>query len=223
VSAGEDFSTLLDELRALPAETEWLDFKEAKQNLDSDDLGRYVSALANEANLCGKPCAWLVLGVKDRRDPATGLRPVVGSAFRRGAAALNELKLQLAQSTAPSVASIQAVEIDRSDCAPGTRVLMLRIPPAPRGMPVGWKGHFYGRAGESIVALGSRYETIRLQSAVLDWSAQGVTDDLSWLDAQAVQQGRRLYAQKHPARAAELAAWSDQRLLAELALLPEGA
>ena len=41
---------LLDELRAMPAETEWLDFKEAKHGIDSDDLGRYVSALANEAN-----------------------------------------------------------------------------------------------------------------------------------------------------------------------------
>ena len=45
------FSPELDRLRALPAETEWLDFKEAKQSFDIDQLGRYVSALANEANL----------------------------------------------------------------------------------------------------------------------------------------------------------------------------
>jgi ATP-dependent DNA helicase RecG len=222
MSVDEDLPALLDQLRALPAETEWLDFKEAKQNLDSDDLGKYVSALANEANLCSRACGWLVLGVQDQRDPGTGLRPVVGSAFRRGAAALNELKLQLAQNTAPSVASIQAVEIDRPGCAPGTRVLMLRIPPAPRGMPVAWKGHFYGRAGESLVALGARYETIRLQSAVLDWSAQTVSDDFSVLDDAALLQGRKLYGQKHPARAGALAAWPDARLLAELALLPGG-
>lgn len=214
--------SLLDELLALPAETEWLDFKEAKQNIDSDDLGKYVSALANEANLCGRPCAWLVLGVKDRRDPATGLRPVVGTAFRRGAAALNELKLQLAQHTTPSVASIEAVEIERPGCAPGTRVLMLRIPPAPRGLPVGWKGHFYGRAGESLMALGARYETMRLQSAVLDWTAQVVSEEFALLDDVAIRHGRELYRQKHPSRAVESAVWSEARFLAELGLLQEG-
>jgi len=217
-----DFAVLLDTFRAMPAETEWLDFKEAKYNLDSDDLGRYVSALANEANLCGQPCGWLVLGVKDRRDPATGLRPVVGSHYRLGAVALNEMKLQVAQNTGPSVASIEAVELDHPDCAPGSRVLMLRIPPAPRGMPVDWKGHYYGRAGESVVALGARYETLRLQSAVLDWSAQLVTDGLAWLDTDAVQQGRRLYAQKHPGRVLELQGWPDERFLAELGLLSQG-
>lgn len=222
MEARADHDRLLDELLAMPAETEWLDFKEAKQNIDSDDLGRYVSALANEANLCDRACAWLVLGVRDRRDSVTGMRPVVGTAFRRGADALNELKLQLAQHTAPGVASIEAVEIERPGCAPGTRVLMLRIPPAPRGWPVGWKGHFYGRAGESVVALGARYETIRLQSAVLDWTAQALSGDVSLLDQAALLKGRKLYALKHPSRADESAAWSDSRFLAELGLLRDG-
>jgi hypothetical protein len=69
-----DAHSLLDELRGMPAETEWLDFKEAKRNFDLDDLGRYVSALSNEANLGYRHCAWLVLGVMDRRDPVTHLR-----------------------------------------------------------------------------------------------------------------------------------------------------
>lgn len=72
------------------------------------------------------------------------------------------------------------------------------------------------------MALGARYETIRLQSAVLDWSGQGVSGDLSLLDEPALQRGRQLYAQKHPTRAAELAGWSHHRFLAELSLLPEG-
>ena len=52
----------LDQLRAMPAETEWLDFKEARQSFDIDDLGRYVSALSNEANLQARRCGWLILG-----------------------------------------------------------------------------------------------------------------------------------------------------------------
>lgn len=213
----------LDKLRALPAETEWLDFKEAKQNFDLDDLGKYVSALANEANLCNRPCGWLVLGVKDRRDPVTLMRPIVGSAFKLGAAALNELKMHVAQHTSPVVSAIRAEGLPHVDCAHGSRVLMLGIPPAPRGMPVRWKGHMYGRAGESLVALDeAKYETIRTQVALLDWTAQCVSGDLSLLDEQSIRQARALYAQKHPRRAVEAAGWADERFLAELRLLREG-
>jgi hypothetical protein len=41
----------LAELMALLAEPAWFGFKEAKNNHDFDDLGRYVSALSNEAKL----------------------------------------------------------------------------------------------------------------------------------------------------------------------------
>ena len=63
----------LTEFLSLPAETEWVEFKEAKNNFD--DLGKYFSALSNEANLKGQPFGWLVFGVKDKPVP----RPIVGS------------------------------------------------------------------------------------------------------------------------------------------------
>ena len=214
------FSPELDRLRALPAETEWLDFKEAKQSFDIDQLGRYVSALANEANLHEKICGWFVLGVKDQRERATGLRPIVGSAFRTGTAAMNELKQSIAKNTTPSVAFMRVIELARPECAAGSRVLMLQVPPATRGMPVAWKGHYYGRVGESLGALGTnKYEAIRLQSAMLDWTGQCASDDLGLLDRAALQHGRTLYAQKHPRRAPELAGWDDRRFLAELSLI----
>ena len=56
----------LDELRALPGETEWVEFKHAERNFHFDDLGEYFSALSNEANLKVQPFGWLVFGVKDR-------------------------------------------------------------------------------------------------------------------------------------------------------------
>lgn len=214
---------LLDEFRALPAETEWLDFKEARQQFDTDDLGKYVSALANEANLGGRALAWLVLGVRDARDPATGMRPLVGSTWRRGVAALNELKHQIARDTSPAIGSLQAIELDDPACAPGSRVLMIGIPAAPRGMPVAWKGHYHGRAGSSLTALGpSRYEVIRMQATGLDWSAEAVADGADWADPTALALGRKLYAQKHPGRKDALVQWSDARFLAELGLMQGG-
>jgi len=61
-----DHKAKLDELLKLPAETEWVEFKEARSNLDSDDLGKYFVALCNEANLKGESAGWLVLGVQDK-------------------------------------------------------------------------------------------------------------------------------------------------------------
>ena len=41
---------LLDSLRNFPHEIEWVEFKEAKNGHDFNELGEYFSALSNEAN-----------------------------------------------------------------------------------------------------------------------------------------------------------------------------
>ena len=40
-------------------ENEVVEFKKAENNFDFDDLGKYFSALSNEANLRDKDFAWL--------------------------------------------------------------------------------------------------------------------------------------------------------------------
>ena len=42
----EALKKLLDEFLTLPSETEWLDFKEAKDNYDFNKFGKYFSALS---------------------------------------------------------------------------------------------------------------------------------------------------------------------------------
>lgn len=223
MSETQQIMVTLDELRALPAETEWLEFKEAPQSIDIDDLGRYVSALSNEANLHGRRSGWMILGVKDRRDEVSGLRPIVGSAFKTGVAAMNGLKLQIAQGTSPSVSFLRVCELVLPGCAAGSRVLMFEVPPAPQGMPVAWKDHHYGRVGESRSALGTtKYESIRAQPALFDWTGRGVGGDVQLLDEVALRQGRSLYANKHPRRAPELDHWSSERFLVELGLIRNG-
>ena len=73
-----DSESTLHELLALPAETESVEFKEAKNNYDSDDLGRYLSALSNEANLKGQAAGWLVFGVTNKVP-----RQIVGTSRNR--------------------------------------------------------------------------------------------------------------------------------------------
>lgn len=47
-------------------ENEYVEYKEAKNNFDFNELGKYFSALSNGANLLNKQYAWLVFGVHDK-------------------------------------------------------------------------------------------------------------------------------------------------------------
>jgi len=217
---------LLDSWRALPAETEWLDFKAAREQFNADELGRYVSALANEANLAGRAEGWLVFGVMDKRNAATGLRPVCGSRFAQDAVHRNALKRRVAEATAPAVSLAEPVEVQAPGCAPGARVLMWRVPAAPAGMPVAWQGHYYGRDGESLGALAlHELETIRAQAVLRDWSATPCEGGWALLDAAALVHARGLYRKRHASHAqvlAEAERWGDQEFLHRLRLAVAG-
>lgn len=188
----------LNEFRRMPTETEWLEFKEAKTQFDTDDLGRYVTAISNEANLCGQAAGWLIFGVKDKIDPNTKTRAVVGSSYAATTAAINELKRQIFSFTAPALGLSDPIDVAHPDCPSGTRVLMWEIPPAAAGMPVAWKGHWYGRSGEAMGALPlNKLDALRVQSQLADWSACLVTDDWDLLDRVAVQWAQEKYKQRH--------------------------
>ncbi len=51
----------MSELRAMPAEKEWLEFKEN----NGQDLGQYISALSNSACIHEKEYAYIVFGIQD--------------------------------------------------------------------------------------------------------------------------------------------------------------
>ena len=222
----------LDELRCMPVETEWVEFKEAKTSFDTDTLGRYVTAVSNEANLCGKEAGWLIFGVKDKIDFATGLRPIVGSSYANKAVIINELKQQIFSFTAPSLGLQDPFEVDHPDCAAGTRVLMWRIPATPTGMPMAWKGHYYARSGEALGPMPlNKQDALRAQSAVQDWSGVLATDDWSLLDPAAIEFAQALYKRRHATHPHRLSAlqhksvsdWLHDLRLAERGILTRAA
>ena len=65
---------LLHELCRLPKETEWLEFK--LNAADPEQIGEYISALANSAALCGKANAYVVWGVTDATHRSLGASPL---------------------------------------------------------------------------------------------------------------------------------------------------
>ena len=124
-------------------EDEVVEFKKAEHNFDFDDLGKYFSALSNEANLRDKPFAWMAFGVHDNT------REIIGTSFKNSLKSLQKLKQDLSQHTTDNNTFREIFEL----AIDGKRVLLFQIPAAPRGIPVAWHGHFYGRRGESLVAL----------------------------------------------------------------------
>ncbi|MGI9408982.1 MAG: RNA-binding domain-containing protein [Hyphomicrobiaceae bacterium] len=206
---GQTLYALLDEFRAKTEEVEWLEFKQARTKYDIDKLGKYFSALANEANLKGCQVAWLIFGIHDSHRDSAGRRNVVGTAYRTGAAALNELKKIVADHTPQHTTFNEIHEMEIN----GKRVLMLEIPAAPPGLPITWKGHFYGRDGSSIGPL-SYPELDQIRGQNTDWSAEIVSAaSLNDLDDAAIAQARVSFKEKHKDLSQEVDRWSDRVFL----------
>ena len=66
--SNEELIQKLAKFRKETKEKEWLEFKEAKNGISFDDLGKYFSALSNEAQLQSVECGWLILGIEDKRN-----------------------------------------------------------------------------------------------------------------------------------------------------------
>ena len=214
-AASHQLEALLD-LLISKWESEVVEFKRVGESFSTSDMGKYFSALANEANLRGLSGAWLILGVDNRS------RSVCGTDYRVEPDRLQGTKLQMAQGTAPSVSFRDIHVVSHAQ----GRVLMFEIPPAPMGMPISWQGHYYARAGESLVPLGlDKLDAIRAQTALTDWSAQVVAGaSLDDLDPVAIAQARRAFADKHANRfrPEEIANWPLETLLDRARLTRKG-
>ena len=68
----QDLIALVDRLRRLPRETEWLEFKH--NNADPQEIGDYLSALANEAALLNQTRGYLIFGIADTSHAVVGSR-----------------------------------------------------------------------------------------------------------------------------------------------------
>lgn len=192
---------ILTKLLSQEAENEVREFKEAKKGYDFTKLGKYFSALCNEANLKGQPHAWLVFGIENKQ------HTIVGSKFRPQRKDLDSLKSEIANKTTNRITFIEIFELS----LPEGRVVMFQIPAAPKGFPIAYEGHYYGRDGEVLVPLNiEELERIRLQVIKEDWSAtiipQATLDDL---DSVAIKLARSNYKTKFPDKSIEVDSWDD--------------
>ncbi len=203
----------LQQLLDSSGENEVVEFKEAKMNYDFRKLGKYFSALSNEANLKGDKCAWLVFGVNN-------CQRVVGTHFRENPKDLQSLKKEVADKTTERQTFVDIHIVSHAD----GRVLLFEIPAAPNGIPIAWDGHYYGREGESLAPLSiGEIERIRDQNRAHDWSAEICAGAaISDLSDKAIALARQEYANKNPGLKGEIENWGDERFLNKTKLTING-
>ena len=196
-------------------ESEVVEFKKAENNFDFDDLGKYFSALSNEANLRGLDFAWLIFGYDEKK------HEIVGTSYKNGESALNNLKHDFAQHTTDgqTFREIVPIEVD------GKRILMFKIPASPRNIVMKWKGIAFGRDGESLKPLNqSKMDEIRHQTPEPDWSAELVPNaTIDDLDEVAIAKARKMFKKVHSRiPAEEVNRWSTEEFLSKCELMVDG-
>jgi ATP-dependent DNA helicase RecG len=211
----ENLLNVLHDLMNLPTETEWVEFKEAGTTFDFEQIGRYVSALSNEANLNDKPEGWLIFGVTDKAP-----RKIVGSHFNETPPGLDKLKHKISLQTNHQLTFHSIEELH----TPEGRVVMFKVPPATRGIPTEWKGLVYGRIHDSTGQLAlHKIQRIRDQSATLDWSARICEKaTIANLDPAAIAFARQEYKKKNPHLVNDVDSWTDAEFLNRAGLCIDG-
>ena len=181
----EELIKILDELLLKP-ENECVEFKRAQNNFDIDNLGKYFSALGNEATLKNKQYSWIIFGVDDKTHKLSNTNFYKDNNF-------NKVKKQISDNTTDNISFIKIYEVIKD----GNRVVMFQVP-AASGTPINWKGFPYGRNGESIAPLDpNKIEQIKT-TASYDWSRQILENaTIDNLDEYAIKIAREQFKIKH--------------------------
>ncbi len=215
----------LEMLQRLPREQGTVEFK---SNLaEAEDIGQYLSALANTAALQGHERAWLVWGVAD------GTHAVTGTAFDPFNRKIgNQALIMWLQAMTRPRADFEFHEVAH----PVGRVVMLEIHPA-RSAPVAFQNVRYIRVDSNKVNLSDHPD----KEARL-WGRLGVKEDwtgavvpgatLADLDVQAVAAARVRFTEyllrsepderRHEVLRQEIAAWDDVTLLNKAHVTKQG-
>jgi ATP-dependent DNA helicase RecG len=156
-----------------PAETEHLEFKEAKQQYDTTRLLEYCVALANEGG------GHLVLGVTNAVP-----RRVVGTRAFASTTSMSEIKLAAVNRLGIRV---EVTELHHAD----GRVLVFTVQARPAGQPMHLNGSYLMRVGESLVGMTPDQLRKIMDEGRQDWMSEPARADadddtvIALLDTQA--------------------------------------
>jgi ATP-dependent DNA helicase RecG len=203
----QELIKLVDELRALPNETEWVEFKSSTIK-PNEKLGEYIPGLSNAACVNNQAFAYLVLGVDNDDHSVTGTT----YSFRSRKQGNEELEFWIRRLLYPSI------RFEYFECLydPEHRIEVFRIP-AASGEPTTFQGKASIRLGTSLTSLKDYTHYTRLiYNSQADWSAKIIEKaTLAALDQKAVALAKEKYKEKQAGKPyfADIDGWSTEQFL----------
>jgi len=184
----EELIILVDELRALPKENEWVEFKTGTATTN-EKLGQYISAISNAACIAHEACGYFVFGVVDET------HEVIGTTykFKNRKEENQELELWIRRLLHPSV------NFQHFTCQYGEFYLAILKIPAAVGEPTNFKKIPYIRFDSSLTDLRNYPHHIKaIYNSQEDWSAKIIDKaTISDLNPVAIDQARVKFKEKN--------------------------
>ena len=131
----ERLKLLVDKLRSLPRETEWVEFK--LNYLSEEEIGKRLSALANGACLNNKPFGYLIFGIVDQTHESAGTT----YSFLGSKKGNEEIQHWILQRLEPRL-NFKVYEFDYD----GKSIVIIKVP-ASKERPVRFRHKAYIRIG----------------------------------------------------------------------------
>jgi ATP-dependent DNA helicase RecG len=203
----QDLINLIDDLRALPKETEWAEFKLSTIK-PQERLGEYISGLSNAACVNNQAFGYLILGVDDNDHSVKG----TNYNFKNRKQGNEELEFWIRRYLSPSI----RFEYFECNYDATHKIEIFRIPAAV-GEPTNFQGKASIRLATSLTQL-KDYPLYakHIYNSQEDWSAKiierATIDDL---DPKAIQFAKEKFKEKQAGKSfyKEIDDWSNALFL----------
>ena len=211
----QDLISLIDELRALPKENEWVEFKTGNVTTN-EKLGQYISGLSNAACIANKSFAYLVFGINDDTHEVEG----TNYKFKNRKEGNEELELWIKRYLSPSI------KFDHFTCDYNAQHVEIFRIPAAIGEPTNFKFYPYIRFDSSLTDLKKYPHYLRaIYNSQTDWSAQIVDKaSIDDLDENAIKIAKEKYKEKNTNQPYynDIDDWSSKTFLDKLKITVDG-
>ena len=211
----QDLISLIDELRALPKENEWVEFKTGNVTTN-EKLGQYISGLSNAACIANKSFAYLVFGINDDTHEVEG----TNYKFKNRKEGNEELELWIKRYLSPSI------KFDHFTCDYNAQHVEIFRIPAAIGEPTNFKFYPYIRFDSSLTDLKKYPHYLRaIYNSQTDWSAQIVEKaSIDDLDEDAIKVAKEKYKEKNTNEPFynDIDNWSSKTFLDKLKITVDG-
>ena len=203
----EELIQLIDELRTLPRETEWVEFKKGTATTN-ERLGMYISGLSNSACVKNQDFGYLVFGIDDVTHEVIG----TNFNFKTAKEGNQELELWIKRNTIPTL------NFEHYVCHynPNVRVELFSIP-AAKGEPISFMNYQKIRIGTSLTDLKNYPDLIRIiYNSQIDWSAKIIDNaSIDDLDPIAIANARIKFKEKNSNKPwfGEIDSWDNAKFL----------